>query len=406
MIGGSRVRSDGAKAVRWESTLSERADSASAVAEVLASAAAGGRADVAFVFASAHHERAFRVIGDCVRDELADVVFGCSGAGVIGGGKEIEGSPGLSVLAGNLGGATATTLFVDDALAADVESDPSAWCDVLRLDPRDRPSFVLLADPYSCDVARLLPSLDAAYPDSVKVGGLAGSGDAAGHNALWTGQGLERSGATLLALRGALGLESVVAQGCRPVGAPMFVSAAEGNRIYGLDGRAPAEVLREIYESACPEDRGLLRQALFLGLVMRADRQCYGRGDFLVRNVLGLDAESGALVVGATVRDNDVVQVHVRDAACAAGDLEVALDGYRTCSRTEPPGFALLFSCLGRGRGLYGSSGHDSAALTRAVGTVPLGGFFCAGEIGMVGGTTFLHGYTSVYAMMQRRAFA
>ena len=64
---------------------------------------------------------------------------------------------------------------------------------------------------------------------------------------------------------------------------------------------------------------------------------------------------------------------------------------------------ALLFSCVGRGELLYGRPGHDSGAFHQALGDIPLGGFFCNGEVGPVGGKTFLHGYTSAFALFRRR---
>jgi small ligand-binding sensory domain FIST len=136
---------------------------------------------------------------------------------------------------------------------------------------------------------------------------------------------------------------------------------------------------------------------------MRPGDTEYDRGDFLIRNLVGADQESGAIGVAAELYINQVVQFHLRDAETSASDLDQVLTRTRDAYRPAPPAGAVIFSCTGRGEGLYGSSGHDSATFHRLLGTVPLGGFFCNGEIGPVEGKTFLHGYTSAFALFRPR---
>jgi small ligand-binding sensory domain FIST len=178
----------------------------------------------------------------------------------------------------------------------------------------------------------------------------------------------------------------------------MFVTRAERNVVQGLDGRPPVEVLRELFERSSPDDQRLFRHSLFLGLVMQEARQQYEQGDFLIRNVMGLDPKSGALVVGALVHEGQVVQFHLRDADTSSQDVTSWLRRYEG----HPHG-ALLFSCLGRGQHLYGVPDHDTDAFRARAGHVALGGFFCNGEIGPVQGTTFLHGYTSAFGLFRPR---
>jgi small ligand-binding sensory domain FIST len=220
---------------------------------------------------------------------------------------------------------------------------------------------------------------------------------------LYLDDAVHRSGLVGVALSGDVRVDTLVAQGCRPIGEPMFVTRAAENQIYALDGRAPLEVLQQLFERLDRRDRELLRHSLFVGLVMREKSEVYRRGDFLVRNVAGLDAERGALVVGARVAEGTIVQFHLRDAGTSAEDLEQMLSSLAPEQRQEARG-ALLFSCLGRGRHLYGRVDHDTDAFRRHLGEVPLGGFFCNGEIGPVHGTTFLHGYTSSFGLFRPRA--
>jgi small ligand-binding sensory domain FIST len=172
----------------------------------------------------------------------------------------------------------------------------------------------------------------------------------------------------------------------------MFVTIGNRHQILELDGRRPIDLLRELYEAASPRDRELFRGSLFLGVVMRDGESEYGPGDFLVRNLIQLHPQTGALTVAADVREGSVVQFHLRDRQTSADDFAAHLE---TQAHEARPEGALLFSCLGRGQRLYGERDHESQAFAARFGDVPLGGFFCNGEIGPVHGRTFVHGYTS-----------
>jgi len=136
--------------------------------------------------------------------------------------------------------------------------------------------------------------------------------------------------------------------------------------------------------------------------VMRDKSDVYRQGDFLVRNLVGLDEDRGILLIGAIMREGTIVQFHLRDAATSAADLSAMLAELPADVRRDVRG-SLLFSCLGRGRHLYGRPDHDTDLFRRHLGEVPLGGFFCNGEIGPVQGRTFLHGYTSSFGLFRPR---
>jgi small ligand-binding sensory domain FIST len=182
----------------------------------------------------------------------------------------------------------------------------------------------------------------------------------------------------------------------------MFVTRVRDGLLVEVDGRPPLETLSALFEAADPRDRALMQSALFLGVEMHADRSTYGRGDFLVRNLVGGDLDTGALQVAAPLHEGQVVQFHLRDATTSAEDLAERLGRYaRERTGCGSPRGALLFSCLGRGAGLYGRPDHDSEVFRSHLGAVPLGGFFCNGEIGPVEARTFLHGYTSAFALFR-----
>jgi len=333
------------------------------------------------------------------------LLLGCSAGGVIGGGSEVEERPAFSLTAAVLPGVDIRPFHIDPRALPDSQ-DRAGWETAVRSTARDEPTFLLLPDPFSCDADRLLRGLDASFPQGRKIGGLASGARRAGGNRLYLGPNAYSAGVVGLALSGNVMVDTVVAQGCRPIGEPMFVTGCRENLLLELDGRQPLEVLRELYEGLSTEDREIFRHSLFLGIVMNEHRDRYSHGDFLVRNLLGVAEESRGLAIGAVLSENQVVQFHLRDRRTSAEDLEAMLSRYAATGCSRPPAGSLLFSCLGRGERLYGEADHDSGVFRKHLGDVPLGGFFCNGEIGEVQGRTFLHGYTSAFGMFRPQADA
>jgi small ligand-binding sensory domain FIST len=248
----------------------------------------------------------------------------------------------------------------------------------------------------------VLQSLDGAFPNTTKVGGLANAGPDDQPAALFAHGDVLEGGALVVAFQGACEVRAVVSQGCRPVGEPYIVTRARGNVIRELNSGRPAEVLRKIYEAMTPRDVALFNTSMFLGVDLGSEdkRSRYGRGDFLIRAILGIDPESGALAVDAQVQIYQVVQFHMRDRDAAAADLTERL---RDLARSDAAGQirgALMFSCVGRGERLFGAPNHDSDGFAKRVGPFALAGFFSNGEIGPVGERSCLHGYTSVFAVI------
>lgn len=388
----------------WASGVSSDADLAKAVAAAAAQVRerlGGEQPDLVFVFVSQQHAARFDLVPRLVSAALGDaVVLGCSGGGIIGNGNEVEEKAAVALSAAVLPDVRIHTFAREAAELPDAQAPASAWRAALGISSAEALHWIVLPEPFSFDSEPLLRGLDGAFPHGTKCGGLASGASQPGQNALFLGGAARRSGVVGVALSGALAVDSIVAQGCRPIGEPMFVTACEGNVVRQLDGESAFEKLQSTFAELSDVDRALARHSLFLGIVMRENRQEYRQGDFLVRNLVGADAESGALAVGALLRRGAVVQFHLRDAETSADDLRQMLEQYRSTGVPTPEG-GLLFSCLGRGRYLYGAPNHDSDALRRCLGEVPLGGFFCNGEIGQVQGETFLHGYTSAFALFR-----
>lgn len=360
--------------------------------------------DLLIAFISAQHAAHFDELPRLLQREFdGSLLFGCCAAGVIGGGREVEDRPALSLTGAVLPGVHLKGVHLDAAQIPPVYAETRVWEDTMHLTSTQDPAFLILADPFTFETETFVRGLDRVYPSAAKVGGLASGARQAGGSVLYLGDEVHRSGAIALALTGNIRIDTVVAQGCRPVGDPMFVTLAHENLIRELDGHSPREVLALLFEQLTPAERELFGQSLFLGMAMRANVDQYVPGDFLIRNILGMDPQSGALWVNAHVPNNSVVQFHLRDASASAYDLERALSQYRASAVVPASSGALLFSCAGRGIGLYGQADHDSNAFRRLVADVPIGGFFCEGEIGPVQNATYLHGYTSAFAVFGER---
>jgi small ligand-binding sensory domain FIST len=333
------------------------------------------------------------------------VLIGCSAGGVIGKKQageteEIEAEPALSLTLAHLPGVEIRPFHIVAEELPDSDSSPTAWIDLLGVPPSVVPQFILLSSPFASGTNDLLQGLDFAYPGSVVVGGQASSGFMNGRVGLFCNDKLYREGTVGIALSGNIVLDTIVAQGCRPIGEPLQVTKAERNIIVELDEKVPLVVLRNLISSLSEEDRTLAQHSLFVGLAMDEFRLNLHSGDFLIRNILGVDPNAGAIAIGDRIRAGQRLQFHLRDAEASAQDLEILLQEYQSQNASEPsPVGALMFTCLGRGTGLYGKPNFDSQLFSRYLHDLPMGGFFCGGEIGPVSGRTFLHGYTSVFAI-------
>jgi small ligand-binding sensory domain FIST len=389
--------------MRFFSAISSAADADNATEAVIEQfqSTALGSVDVAFVFLSSEHRDDAELILERLWLELdAKAIVGCSAEGVIGGDQEIERAPGLSVLAGEIGHVRAHPFHIA----------PDDWRPLLndeadlreRLGAGDETRAIIgFGDPFTTPVSQLLASLDRAAPAAPLLGGMASSGRAAGENLLLRNDQLFTSGFVGVTLSGPIEVETLVSQGCRPIGKPFLITRAHENVIEQLGGRSAIDALREVVGAAPERDQHLLRHGLFVGRAVSEYRESFGRGDFLVRNVVGADEQAGTIAVADYLRVGQTVQFHVRDAATADEDLREMLAAHQ---REPSPAGALVFSCNGRGRNLFQSSDHDISALRAALPDTPAAGLFAAGEFGPVGGKNFIHGHTASLALLRARA--
>ncbi|MDQ4081306.1 MAG: FIST C-terminal domain-containing protein [Actinomycetota bacterium] len=375
------------------STLEQAEEATREAARAAAAPLRGEPVDLAFVFLSPAHLDEVEEAAEAVREELEPRhLLGCVAEGVVARDRELERGPGAAVWAASLPGGS-----IDLFHAEVVETDEGAA--LVGLPALERASLVaLLVDPFTFPAGALLEYLAADHPQLPVVGGIATGGGEAGAQALLVDGELHRGGAVGAAL-GDIAVRAVVSQGCAPIGRDAVITRAEGNVVYELAGQPAFERLREELTSLSPEQRALAMRGLLAGLVVDENLPSYGRGDYLMRGLLGGDEESGALAVGEQVRVGQTLRFHVRDAASADEDLRQALEGLAG----EHAAGALLFTCNGRGRNMFPDTSHDARAVVEALGSDGLAGFFCGGEIGPVGGRSFLHGFTATLAVFLDR---
>jgi small ligand-binding sensory domain FIST len=382
---------------RYAAALSQHPVPAHAVGEVAGSLLEqldGEPPDLLVYFASPHLVGALDDVTSAFRRlQEPGVLLGVTAAAVIGGPREAEDVPALSAWAGRLGdGVTPVGLQMVNTPDG---SAVSGWPNGSDADDANVPhTLLLLADPFTFPVEAFLARLGEDRPGLQVIGGMASAAQGPGGNRLVLNDELRSEGAVGVLLSGPPNVRAVVSQGCRPVGSAYIVTDAEDNVVRGLGGKPALERLAEVANALTDDERQLLARGLHVGLVVDEHQAEFGRGDFLVRNVVGANRDDGSITVGTHVGVGRTLQFQVRDAIAADEDLRALLAGVDANA-------ALLFTCTGRGIRLFGTPDHDAGLVEELLGPVPVAGAFCAGELGPVGGHNYVHGFTASLALFE-----
>jgi small ligand-binding sensory domain FIST len=380
---------------RFASALSEHPVTAHAVGEAAGQVLEklGPQPDVVAVFVTPPHAGALEDVAATVRSVLEpSTVVGCAAVSVLGDGREVEEGPAVSLWAARVGPVVPLRLRVEQTSAGSLLT---GWPAELPFDPN---ALLLLADPFTFPAEALFAALHEERPGLPVLGGNASAAQGPGGNRLALDDQVVTDGAVGVVLGPGADIDAVVSQGCRPVGQPYTVTRAEHNVVYELGGQPAYQRLVETCERDLTEDElVLVNRGLHLGIVIDEHRSEFGRGDFLVRNVMGADPDNGAIGVNDVVEVGTTVQYHLRDAVTADEDLRALLGGRHADA-------ALMFTCNGRGRRLFGKPHHDAGVLHEVLDRPPASGFFAAGEFGPVGGRNFVHGFTASVALFREAA--
>jgi small ligand-binding sensory domain FIST len=359
--------------------------------------------DLAIVFFSPHHAASAPTIASVLHERLSPrCLIGCVGEAIVGNEREIERSPAVSLW---LARWTKRVELEPFHLALERTPDGMSlmgWPDGLMGCDPDRTAVLVLGDPFTFPADAFLEQVNEQHARVRVMGGMASGVRGPGQARLILGDRVLNQGAVGVLLQGPIRVRSIVSQGCRPVGRHMVVTRVgeQENVIAELGGKSPLVQLQELWPQLSPREQQLFQQGLHIGRVINEYQGEFQPGDFLVRNVLGLDAESGALVITDRVRVGQTVQFHVRDADSADEDLHALLQMDLSAHERRPAG-GLLFTCNGRGTRLFAEPHHDASVIRAEAGPLPLAGFFAQGELGPVGGQNFIHGFTASVVLFE-----
>ncbi|HET6251754.1 MAG TPA: FIST N-terminal domain-containing protein [Tepidisphaeraceae bacterium] len=388
--------------MQFHSFINDEGNTDDAVEQIVDAAKEADHAiDAAFVFfTERHRDDADRIVERIWLELDPQCLIGCSAEGVIGELREIERQPGISLLVGSLPGVRLHPFRL---------AGQSAWREVIEDgdELRDRvgigketAAVIAFGDPFTTPLDQFMAALDSAAPGLPLIGGMASSGRSPGMNRLARNDEVFDEGLVGVSLSGPIEVATVVSQGCRPVGKPFVVTRGHDNVIEQLGGRAAMGVLRDVVGGLSEADQALLQQGLMIGRAISEYREQFGRGDFLVRNVIGVDEENGSIAAADYVKTGQTVQFHIRDATTADEDLRLMLEAQ---DAARPAAGGLLFSCNGRGTRIFPASGHDITTARRIMPATPMAGFFAAGELGPIGQKNFIHGHTASFALFRDR---
>jgi small ligand-binding sensory domain FIST len=352
----------------------------------------------AVLFASAHFFASAQALVTAVARETGQIpLIGCVAEAVVGGAREVESAPAVSLwLVADLGPV--------ETFAMEFVQIPSGGAyGGYRFEQGPPGVRLMICDPFTFPVTELLAHLNRHVPGAVIMGGVASGGLRFGQSRLFLDGRVVSQGAVGAHLPGAE-VHPLVAQGCRPVGDPYTTTRADGNVIFELGGRTPLARLHELATALPGRDRELLAQGVHVGMLINEYQAEPRQGDFLIRGIVGTDPQSGAIAVGDEVEAGQTLQFHVRDARTADEDLRHTLEREVAALAGRRAAGALMFTCNGRGSRLFPEPDHDAGLLTTMLGQIPVAGFFCAGELGPVGGQNFLHTFTASIALFPQTA--
>ncbi len=325
----------------------------------------------------------------------APLVIGGSASGLIGTGVENEGSSGFSLQLLSLPSTRLSPVTFNEEQSDDFT--PEDWQKTVGK-AADSDVWLFLGNPLKVAAEPWLKTWSAAFPGIPTLGGLLSGGERGDDVFLFHNRS-EVDAGIALGLKGGVKLHTVVSQGCRPIGEPHAITGAHENVVKSIGSLPAYDRLNESFESLSPEDKARAAGNIFAGLAVDEYVDDFKTGDFLIRNLVDFDPNSGAVALAAYPRVGQTLQFQLRDRYSADEELNHLLtmkarEGVR-------PFASLIFACGGRGETLFGKGNHDAEALSAHFGAIPSVGLFCNGEVGPVGRSNFVHGYTAAIGLLE-----
>lgn len=330
------------------------------------------------------------------------VLAGCSSQSLIVGEQELEQNAGLTLALYALPGADVKAFHFTEEQVEEANG-PGYWPLETGIERNQTNGWLVFIDPFHLDSETWLRTWNEAYAPLPVMGGLASGDYSEQSTQIYLSGEVFEEGGVAISIGGNVKLAGVTSQGCTPIGDTWTLTKVDQNIIHEIGNRPAYEVLAETFNTLSPEDQKSARGNLFIGLVVNEYLDEFHRGDFLIRNLLGADPNSGSIAVGALPRMGQTVQFQRRSADAATEDMNELL------ARTKHElGHATIYGgclccCNGRGQNMFGKPNHDAQMVQQRLGPFGLAGFFCNGEIGPIGERNFLHGYTASLALFVKK---
>ena len=330
------------------------------------------------------------------------LLAGCSSTGLIAGANEIEGASGFVLALYSLPGAELTG-FRFTQKQVEEANGAAYWTSATGVPRNHTNGWLVFIDPFHVVAENWLHSWNQAYAPLPALGGLASGVFSDQTTQVYLNGDVFEDGGVAISFGGDVKLASVISQGCTPIGETWTLTRVEQNLIRQIANRPAYAVLAETFQKLPAAEQQKARGNLFIGLVVNEYLEDFHRGDFLVRNLIGGDPNSGVLSVGAMPRAGQTMQFQRRDAAAATEDMNELLARARKQLGGAPIYGGCLCCCNGRGVNFFNAPDHDAAMIQKQLGPFGLAGFFCNGELGPIGDKNFLHSYTASLALFVKK---
>jgi small ligand-binding sensory domain FIST len=373
---------------------------ADAAAQAL-SRAGISRADFAMMFFTADHAaHSSELVTGLSQAAGTDCVVGSSGAGILTGEGEIEGAPGVVVCV-----VASDTLiarpFIFEPLRGNETNLGVSFGDFLAKSGEENSLMILLPDSYQGNPQPLLAGMARRAGFHPVIGAGSSENGTTGATYQLCGDKLATNSVAGAYLSGDFTLRVDITQGCQPITEPMVITKAERNLIYEINGRPALEIFARLLKGPLAEDVRRAVSVIFVGLPANRQENSVADGQYVVRNIIGMDAEKGIIGVADEVTEGDAVIFTMRDGQRAREDLGQMLRRQCAALGHKKPAFGMYFNCCARGNSLYGIPGIDSAYIRQALGEVPLIGMFGGYELAPLGRANHLFAYTGVLALIE-----
>jgi small ligand-binding sensory domain FIST len=330
------------------------------------------------------------------------LLAGCSSTGLVAGANEIEGATGIVLALYALPGAELKGFRFTQTQIEEADS-AAYWPLESGIESKHTNGWLVFIDPFHLDAESWIRSWNTTYAPLPTFGGLASGIFSEQTTQVYLNGDVFEDGGVAISIGGEVKLSGVISQGCTPIGDTWTLTRVEQNLIHQIANRPAYSVLEDTVKKLSLADQQKTRGNLFIGLVVNEYLEDFHRGDFLVRNLIGGDPNSGVLAVAALPRAGQTMQFHRRDAAAANEDMGELLEQ----AKKKIGGAAIYGGCLcccnGRGKNLFGAPNHDAELVQKELGPIGLAGFYGNGEIGPVGKKNYLHGFTASLALFVKK---